>query len=83
MLTRTPERLNEPRDAASLAAFRVLSGLVMLGGVIRYFASGGVDRVCVDLAQVEDGLAAADWILPAPEGPLIRLRSYRESVAAR
>ena len=37
----------------------------------------------VDLARVEDGLAAADWILPAPEGPPIRLRSYRESVAAR
>ncbi|HEY8430618.1 MAG TPA: HTTM domain-containing protein, partial [Sandaracinaceae bacterium] len=32
----------------------------------------------VDLARVEDGLAPATWILPAPEGPPIRLRSRRE-----
>jgi vitamin K-dependent gamma-carboxylase len=28
-----------------------------------------------DLARVEDGLAPADWILPAPSGPPPRLRS--------
>lgn len=32
----------------------------------------------VDLARVEDGVMTAAWILPAPEGPPIRLRSRRE-----
>lgn len=37
----------------------------------------------VDLAQVDDGVAPATWILPAPDGPPIRLRSHRERLAAR
>lgn len=36
----------------------------------------------VDLAAVDDGVAPAAWILPAPEGPPIRLRSRREHRAA-
>ncbi len=32
----------------------------------------------VDLAQLDDGLAPAQWISPAPDGPPIRLRPARE-----
>ena len=35
----------------------------------------------VDLAAVEDGVAPADWIRPAPGGPPIQLRSWRERTA--
>lgn len=31
----------------------------------------------VDLAQIDDGLAPATWILPAPAGPPPRLRTGR------
>jgi len=36
----------------------------------------------VDLARVDDGVGPAAWILPAPEGPPIRLRSHREAQLA-
>ena len=42
------DRANAPRDAASLAAFRVLFGLVMAAGVIRYFASGWIELFYVE-----------------------------------
>lgn len=36
-------RLDAPTDAASLAAFRILFGLVMVTGVVRYFVSGWIE----------------------------------------
>jgi hypothetical protein len=36
-----------------------------------------------DLASIDDGVMPAAWILPAPEGPPIRLTSRREHIAAR
>lgn len=36
-----------------------------------------------DLASIDDGVMPAAWILPAPEGPPIRLLSRRERLATR
>lgn len=44
MLGSLRERANAPVDAASLAAFRVMFGCLMVGAVVRYFAMDWVDR---------------------------------------
>lgn len=57
--------LNEPRDAASLAAFRVLFGLVMAGSVVRYFASGWIARFYVR-PTFHFHYWGFDWVEPLP-----------------
>ncbi|HJL19967.1 MAG TPA: HTTM domain-containing protein [Sandaracinaceae bacterium LLY-WYZ-13_1] len=58
-------RLNRPRDAASLAVFRMLFGLVMAGGVVRYFASGWIDRFYVR-PTFHFHYWGFDWVEPLP-----------------
>lgn len=58
--------LNEPRDAASLAAFRVLFGLVMLGSIIRYFANGWVERFYVQ-PRFHFTYWGFGWVEPLPQ----------------
>lgn len=59
-------RLNEPRDAASVAAFRVMFGLVIAGGVIRYFWSGWVARFYVE-PTFHFHYLGFEWVRPLPE----------------
>ncbi len=47
-LSRWAERAARPVDGASLAAFRVLFGLLLLGSTLRFAASGWVARFWVD-----------------------------------
>ena len=59
-------RLNDPRDAASVAAFRVMFGLVIAGGVVRYFASGWIDRFYVQ-PTFHFHYLGFEWVRPLPE----------------
>lgn len=58
--------LNRPTDSASLAAFRVLFGLVMLGSIIRYFVNGWVERLYVR-PRFHFTYWGFDWVAPLPE----------------
>lgn len=69
--SRLSARLSAPRDAASLAAFRALFGLVMAGGVVRYFANGWIDRFYVEPA-FHFHYAGFAWVQPLP-APWIHL----------
>ncbi len=44
MLDRLQERLNAPRDSASLAVFRMLYGVLMSASALRFIANGRVER---------------------------------------
>ncbi len=58
--------LNEPTDAASLAALRVLFGVVMLGSVIRYFANGWIERFYVQ-PRFHFTYWGFGWVEPLPQ----------------
>src|SRR5688572_29133577 len=45
--TRLQERLNAPVDVASLAAFRILFGLLMAFAMVRFLANGWVEELYV------------------------------------
>ncbi|MBW2507184.1 MAG: HTTM domain-containing protein, partial [Deltaproteobacteria bacterium] len=47
MLARIRERLLEPRDAASLAAFRFLFGAILSLSSLRFLSNGWVERFYV------------------------------------
>lgn len=67
MLARWRARLNEPRDAASLHAFRFLFGAVMACGMVRLLAKGWVGELYVRPAfhfPYADG--ALSWVRPWP-----------------
>lgn len=58
--------LNQPKDAASLAAFRVLFGSVMLGSIIRYFANGWIERFYVE-PRFHFTYWGFGWVEPLPQ----------------
>lgn len=57
--------LNEPTDAASLAALRVLFGVAMLGSIARYFAYGWIERFYV-LPRFHFTYWGFGWVEPLP-----------------
>jgi hypothetical protein len=65
MLVRWRARLVEPRDAASLHAFRVLFGLVMAAGMLRLLATGWVGELYVRPA-LHLPYAGFSWVRPWP-----------------
>lgn len=48
LLTECGARLRRPVDAASVAVFRILFGLVLLGGLVRFIAEGWVEVLYVE-----------------------------------
>ncbi len=58
--------LNDPKDAAGLAAFRVLFGLVMAGSIVRYFLNGWIQRFYV-APRFHFTYWGFDWVAPLPE----------------
>ena len=58
--------LNEPTDAASLAALRVLFGIVMLGSIVRYFANGWIERFYVQ-PRFHFTYWGFGWVAPLPQ----------------
>ncbi|MCB9597331.1 MAG: HTTM domain-containing protein [Sandaracinaceae bacterium] len=60
------DRLNAPKDGASLAAFRILFGVVMLGSIGRYFAYGWIDRFYVR-PRMHFTYWGFDWVQPLPQ----------------
>ena len=69
-------RLFAPVDAASLAAFRIAFGALMLVAVLRYFAHGWIEQVFV-APQVFFPYPGLEWVVPLPP---LRLFSCRISV---
>jgi vitamin K-dependent gamma-carboxylase len=59
-------KASAPKDAAALAAFRVLFGLLMLGSVVRYFQMGWVQTFYVEPAH-HLTYWGFDWVRPFPE----------------
>jgi hypothetical protein len=59
-------RMNEPTDAAGLAAFRVLFGLVMASSVVRYFTNHWIERFYVH-PRFHFTYWGFGWIAPLPE----------------
>ena len=66
MTERLRTRLNAPRDASSLAALRILFGLLMAASVARYFASDWVDRFYVQ-RTFYFSYWGFGWVRPLPE----------------
>ncbi|MEZ4269473.1 MAG: HTTM domain-containing protein [Myxococcota bacterium] len=62
---RLAARLAAPRDAAGLAAFRVLFGALMLAATLRFWAKGWVDTLYVEPA-FHFTWAGFDWVRPWP-----------------
>jgi vitamin K-dependent gamma-carboxylase len=60
------EVLNAPKDAAALAAFRVMFGLLMLGSVVRYFERGWIVSFYVEPA-FHFTYYGFHWVRPVPE----------------
>ncbi len=58
--------LDAPRDASSLAALRVLFGLLMTGSIVRYFANGWIDRFYVG-RRYHFTYWGFGWVEPLPE----------------
>ncbi len=58
-------RLSAPRDAAGLAAFRVLFGALMLAGTLRFWARGWIDTLYMEPA-FHFTWAGFDWVRPWP-----------------
>ena len=65
MIERVRERLNAPRDASSLAVFRILFGLLMVGSISRYFAYGWIDRFYVR-PEMHFTYWGLDFVRPLP-----------------
>lgn len=63
---RLRDALNAPKDASSLAAFRVLFGLLMAGSIARYFANGWIDRFYVG-RRFHFTYFGFEWVGPLPE----------------
>jgi hypothetical protein len=57
--------LNAPRDGSSLAALRVLFGLLMASSIARYFANGWIDRFYVG-RRFHFTYWGFDWVEPLP-----------------
>ncbi|MFW6050744.1 MAG: HTTM domain-containing protein [Myxococcota bacterium] len=60
------ERLHRPLDAASLAAFRILFGLLMAGAVVRYVQMGWIDRFYVQ-SDFRFTYWGFEWVKAPPE----------------
>lgn len=63
-------RLAQPVDGASLAAFRIAFGLVVLWESLRYLSGGRVARYWVDV-PVQFTYVGFGWVQPLPEQALI------------
>lgn len=61
-------RLNTPRDAAGLAAFRILFGALMVGAVVRFVAKGWVEELYL-APQFHFTYLGFEWVRPWPPLP--------------
>lgn len=59
-------RLAEPRDAAGLAAFRILFGALMVVATLRFWAKGWIDTLYIEPA-FHFTWAGFDWVRPWPD----------------
>lgn len=71
-LSRIADALGRPVDAAGPAAFRILFGLVMFAGIVRFIASGWIAKVYVE-PRIFFKYWGFGWVEPLPEWGMVAL----------